>query len=284
MRARDIAQVGVALLVGAACASGSSDASPSPSPRPRARPTAASHPARASQPEPARRPTHAAPIEPTITIELLPDGSTYLLHQFRFDLAHAEMSITDLGMTKPLRHALEDEDASLVFNGGFFSPTTAPEGLAFAGGTELSTLDRELGGGIVTVGTDHLGRLHDTADYAQPSGTAFAIQCRPRLIVDGAPNIRSDDGRRADRTVLCLRDGGRTMDLIIARTDDLTGMGGPTLYELSRLLRGRGCRNALNLDGGPSTGVAWRERGGIRSLSSRGPVRHGVAVRLARAR
>jgi hypothetical protein len=44
------------------------------------------------------------------------------------------------------------------------------------------------------------------------------------------------------------------------------------------MLVSRGCEGALNLDGGPSTGVAWREGGKIHALAPRGPLRHAIAV------
>jgi hypothetical protein len=40
----------------------------------------------------------------------------------------------------------------------------------------------------------------------------------------------------------------------------------------------RGCQHALNLDGGPSTGVAWREPDGTHALAPRGPLRHAIAI------
>ena len=93
-------------------------------------------------------------------------------------------------------------------------------------------------------------------------------------------NIRSDDGNRADRTALCLRDGGRTLDVVVARTNDAAGRDGPTLYRFARALARRGCQQALNLDGGPSTGVAWRDGEQVRFLPPRSPVRHAVAIWL----
>jgi len=53
---------------------------------------------------------------------------------------------------------------------------------------------------------------------------------------------------------------------------------GPTLALLADMLVSRGCEGALNLDGGPSTGIAWRQDGGVQVLAPRGPLRHAVAV------
>jgi len=54
---------------------------------------------------------------------------------------------------------------------------------------------------------------------------------------------------------------------------------GPSLFALAGYLARAGCESALNLDGGPSTGVAWREDGGVRLLPPRAPVRHAVVIR-----
>jgi hypothetical protein len=53
---------------------------------------------------------------------------------------------------------------------------------------------------------------------------------------------------------------------------------GPTLALLADMLVSRGCEGALNLDGGPSMGVAWRQAGQVRALSPCGPLRHAIAV------
>ena len=53
---------------------------------------------------------------------------------------------------------------------------------------------------------------------------------------------------------------------------------GPTLALLADMLVSRGCEGALNLDGGPSTGVARRQGGEVHVVAPRGPLRHAVAV------
>jgi hypothetical protein len=84
-----------------------------------------------------------------------------------------------------------------------------------------------------------------------------------------------DDGQRAERTALCLRDDGRTIDVVIAKSPE----GGPSLFALARYLARTGCDDALNLDGGPSTGAAWREGDSVRVEAPRGAIRHAVVVR-----
>lgn len=91
----------------------------------------------------------------------------------------------------------------------------------------------------------------------------------------GKAHVLRDDGRAAERTALCLRDGGRVLKVIVARGD--SAGRGPTLSRFSDMLASRGCEEALNLDGGPSTGAAWRAHGEVHELEPRGPLRHAVA-------
>src|SRR5262249_41118399 len=108
----------------------------------------------------------------------------------------------------------------------------------------------------------------------------FAVQNSPRLLEnDGKIGIRTDDGKRAARTVVCTQGG--TLHLLVA----LAWAGeGPTLLEMARLLAedplrgGLGCRAALNLDGGPSTGIWLPTRVGISSSMPHAPIAYGIAV------
>ena len=97
---------------------------------------------------------------------------------------------------------------------------------------------------------------------ALPDDADFAVQCGPRLIEPGgAIGIRTDDGQRAARTAACIREGGRELNLIVAASQQRLGAG-PGLFQLARWLaeplaagEPSGCEAALNLDGGPSTGL-----------------------------
>jgi exopolysaccharide biosynthesis protein len=93
--------------------------------------------------------------------------------------------------------------------------------------------------------------------------------------------VRSDDGHRAERTALCVRDAGRTVVVI---AEPRAGSRGPSLFALAQYLAAgdQRCEDALNLDGGPSTGVAYR--GGEAAMSMkvmppRGPLRYALVMR-----
>src|SRR6185437_4181613 len=129
--------------------------------------------------------------------------------------------------------------------------------------------------GVVVVVGGHAS-LAAAEGFGGLVGADFAIQARPRLVVDGGSAIVRDDGRAAPRTALCLRDQGREIEVVVAR-GEAAGKG-PTLALLADMLVSRGCEGALNLDGGPSTGVAWRQNGEVRVLAPTGPLRHAIAV------
>lgn len=226
------------------------------------------------------QPAAAAGMRPTVT-ELNIAGDTVRLHAFHIPLAQAELNVVDVGMGREIAPYLDRHHASLVFNGGYFDLRMRPEGLVIAGGRTVSEFVPGLGGGVLTVQRGQ-ARLHDGEGFTprQLWGVDFGMQCKPRLVVDRAVNIRSDDGRRADRTGLCIRDQGRELVVYIARSEDFRGGDGPTLRSFAEMLQREGCENALNLDGGPSTGVAWRQDGSIRSLPPRGSIRHAITVRL----
>ena len=194
---------------------------------------------------------------------------------FRVVLSRATVTIVDVGMSRGLDAVLSRTGASLAVNGGFFTPDTLPEGLAVSGGRELSAKSLELGGGVVTVARGR-ARLFAVEDYAPPEGLDSAVQCRPRLVVSGVQHVKKDDGRGAERTALCLREGGSVLEVVVARGPE--GGRGPTLSAWAGLLVARGCEEALNLDGGPSTGVAWREGGAIQAVAPRAGVRHAIVV------
>src|SRR5687768_12402185 len=117
------------------------------------------------------------------------------------------MTIEDAAMATSLDQVLERSGAELVVNGGFFDPAGKPVGLAMSGGALISRLSTTMSGGVLTSDGER-ARLSPTESFVLPEGARFAVQCKPRLVVDGAPNVRSDDGHRSERTALCLRDEG----------------------------------------------------------------------------
>lgn len=209
---------------------------------------------------------------------ILEDARRYTVRTWSFPLERFAVSIEDVGMTKsPLASLVARTEGELAVNGGFFDPNGKALGLAISDGAVLSRASKAMSGGMLT-SDGQRAQLWEAETFTLPEGTRFGVQCKPRLVVDGALNIRRDDGHRSERTALCIRDGGRTLDVVIVR-DEAADMAGPSLFALGRHLVKLGCESALNLDGGPSTGVAWREEGRVTALEPRGPIRHGIVFK-----
>jgi uncharacterized protein YigE (DUF2233 family) len=213
---------------------------------------------------------------------LIEDARRYAVRVWSFPLDRYDVRVEDAAMSTALDRVLKETQSDFVVNGGFFDPSGNPVGLVISDGVVLSKLGRNLSGGVLTLTPTNDGlhaELFAAETFAIPDGGRFAIQCRPRLVVDHAPNVKSDDGKRAERTALCARDGGSTLDVVIVRGSDDGESAGPSLFALAKHLSEIGCEAALNLDGGPSTGAAWREGEAVRLLAPRGPVRHVIAFR-----
>ena len=200
-------------------------------------------------------------------------GESFTTERWSFDVAKVDVSLADLHLKEDLSSALAGENTLLAVNGGFFGPGGEPLGFASSEGKVYARLAPRLSGGVLVIdGARAAVTEAESFDASAPA--SFAIQCRPRLVVMGAPNVKRDDGQRAERTALCVRAGGRTLDVVLARGP----RGGPSLFALGRYLASAGCDDALNLDGGPSTGAAWREGGVVHVEPPRGPIRHAVVI------
>jgi uncharacterized protein YigE (DUF2233 family) len=266
----------VALVIGAgvivAVVRSRSPEAPAPVAAPSSAPSVAPPPPSASPVNTAR----ARAITPEITTA---EDDDVELDVFSLRVAGTSFDVVDLGMGRDLAGALAKRSASLAVNGGYFAPSTEAEGLVIVAGKTLSPFAPALGGGVVVVRGGRVA-LHDATGFSVPIDADFAIQAKPRLVVAGAVNLHGDDGRQAERTALCVRDEGRTLEVIIAHGKTATP-GGPTLTLLAEMLVSRGCEGALNLDGGPSTGAAWQGAERVEVRPPRAAIRHALTFRLA---
>jgi len=167
------------------------------------------------------------------------------LSQIRLDIVRAERGAALADLLPPR--------ALAIVNGGYFEADFRPSTWLKQGGVELARKTSTAKGGVFA--------LAGRQAYLGPfSGLDFepelAVQSFPLIVEpDGSSGIHSDDGRRAARTVVCWVGDELHFIVIAAPRGE-----GPTLFESAELLRqawpaGFGCRAALNLDGGPSSGV-----------------------------
>jgi uncharacterized protein YigE (DUF2233 family) len=226
--------------------------------------------ARASaEPDAAALPTGGAELESEA------GGEAFKARLFAFDLGAVELEVVDMQMRRDLGRVVSSDEATLfATNGAFFGAKGEPVGLVVSGGKRVSAFSRAMSGGVLTV-DDGKATLVATEQFDASSRHGFAVQCKPRLVVGGAVNIRSDDGKRAERTAMCVRKDGREIVFAIVTN----AAGGPSLIATASFLRRAGCSEALNLDGGPSTGVAWREGSLVQNVDPREGIRHAITVR-----
>jgi hypothetical protein len=208
----------------------------------------------------------------------------------RVALGRAALRVEPLADAR-LDGLVQDVSVRAALNAGFFEPDLRPSGAVVSDGRVLFPPTPRGGTGLVAI-AEGRARLvpiaRDAGVDAVPAGASLVVQCSPRLIeADGSVGIHRDDGRRAARSALCLRDQGRTLDLIATWNPASPG-DGPGLLHLAQRLAGpspvgdpTGCEAALNLDGGPSTAMLVRSGdAGGRLHPPRGPVPWALVLRV----
>jgi len=167
--------------------------------------------------------------------------------------------------------------ALAAVNGGYFDERYRPTGWLVDGSRELRARRNRSQGGVLALkkGALFIGPLADV-----PFAPELALQNSPRLVEKGGRvGIRSDDGKRASRTVACDAAGRLHLIVVSAPLGD-----GPTLLQTARFLAadpregGMGCGTALNLDGGPSTSLWLPGAADVDSVPSRASIAYGLAV------
>jgi uncharacterized protein YigE (DUF2233 family) len=191
------------------------------------------------------------------------------------DLQLVRLSIVSAKRGAPLAKLLS-KDALAVVNGGYFEADFRPSGWLKHDGVELARKSDTSKGGVLALGPKgpYVGEF-----LGLKFEPRLAIQSHPLIVEpEGKSGIHRDDGRRAARTVACLKGGTLHFILISAPRGE-----GPTLFESAALLRdapprGFGCSRALNLDGGPSSGVVFGADVPARQREPIAPVAYGIAI------
>jgi hypothetical protein len=191
------------------------------------------------------------------------------------DLQLVRLSIVSAKRGAPLAKLLS-RNALAVVNGGYFEADFRPSGWLKHDGVELARKSDTSKGGVLALASTNLYVGEFSGLKFEPQ---LAIQSHPLIVEpEGKPGIHRDDGRRAARTVACLKGGTLHFILISAPRGE-----GPTLFESAALLRdapprGFGCTRALNLDGGPSSGVVFGADVPARQREPIAPVAYGIAI------
>ncbi|MCA2979072.1 MAG: phosphodiester glycosidase family protein [Myxococcaceae bacterium] len=181
-------------------------------------------------------------------------GTTWQVTVIPFELSRLTLSVSG----RPGGGRLADlvpARALAAVNGTFFEPDFTAHGWLVVDGVERSPRRQTSPHHVFALHRDRafIGRW-EQLDF-EPT---LAFQNFPLLVEEGRSTIRrTEDDPGHPRTLVCEPTPG-----VVALVVILPGAGeaGPSLFETGRLaafprlLGGLGCRAALNLDGGPSTG------------------------------
>ncbi len=167
------------------------------------------------------------------------------------------------------RWADANPKALVTFNGGYFDPDAKVIGVLVADGQAYGASLQGYGGMLTADASGVIDvRSLRTKPYSAGEKLTAALQCYPVLVMPGgvSSTLANDNGARARRTVVAIDRSGRF--LVIAITDPLT------LTESSAWLLASGLQvdRALNLDGGPSTGVLVRTPSMNRTVPALSPL------------
>ena len=164
---------------------------------------------------------------------------------FRFGVAYRP------GAPRSLEAWQEQTGALLVVNGGFYTEAYLATGLIISD-REMSGVSYQGFGGMFAV-TEAGPTVRSLREMPYDPGERLwaALQAFPMLLAPGGqPAFPEEDGQQARRTVVAQDENGRVLFLV-------AGRGHFTLYQLSHYLAASdlGLEAALNLDGGPSSGL-----------------------------
>lgn len=169
------------------------------------------------------------------------------------------------------------EKALAICNGGYFSPDDfTPSGLQIARGKRSGVFQKgmPLGGGfLVRAG---IPKLYVDSEFADDEKITELVQCCPMLVNEGKALSEKGGGLLARRTFM-LTDQADNWALGVANkiglrelADILTSPGVITEFKVMR---------ALNLDGGPSTGLWCKDdQGAITYTKEMWPVKNLIMI------
>lgn len=190
------------------------------------------------------------------------------VYAFRIDLHHPERQVF-VGSLEPVEgyHSLskkvstfaEEQNLLLAINGTTFSPYREDEGL----GVNLRTLSIHKGEiqapqrdsmAALMVMKDGTVNLHwPPFDY---ENIEYAVGGGPLFLLEGKNRGRSD--QRHPRSSIGLSQDGRYLILMVIDGRDSDYSIGATLSEAATWMRDLGAWTAMNLDGGGSSSLVWK--------------------------
>ena len=168
-----------------------------------------------------------------------------------------------------LRSWFEEQRPIAAINGSFFTPENQATALLISDGVASGASYNGFGG-MLAIAPDGGVSLRALRDQPYDPGEALdqALQSFPMLVFPGGePAAIEDDGRRARRSVVALDRVGRLL-LLASPTSDFTLRGMADWLSRSDL----DVDQALNLDGGSSTGLYLSDGALQDAIDSFGPL------------
>jgi uncharacterized protein YigE (DUF2233 family) len=173
--------------------------------------------------------------------------------------------------SKSIKDIHDEHSSVLSFNGSFFDPDFHPLGLLISDGKLIFPLNKsDLMNGIMTIDQKGSPQLLSYQDFQdRQTGLlptlAFAIQSGP-ILIDRTGKIIADKQNKilAGRTALGL-DKDSNLVMIMLRQSLLDHENALTLYDFANLVNSSkelaplGITSLINLDGGNSSGLAFRD-------------------------
>ena len=192
----------------------------------------------------------------------------------RVDPAAARLGIVSFDCKRShVRELVRSAGATAGVNGSYFDETGRPLGLTISNGKTLTPL-RAVDWGVFYLDSSGAHLAH-TREFSNAADVSFAIQCGPRLVLDGRPvKLKMQSSRR---TAIGADAAGRV--LLVVTTGQPMRMD-----EFARLLcaetvrGGLGCRWALNLDGGASSQMFLETEGAACDIPGADEVANAVVV------
>lgn len=168
--------------------------------------------------------------------------------------------------SESLQKIHQNKKSLVTFNGGFFDEEFRPTGLLISNSKEISSYRKgKLINGIFAIDQNGTPKLYPAEKFTNSNQT-FAIQNGPILLDEQAQVVVDKDlTRSAGRTALGINKQNQIV-LILLRQSLLNQDNELTLSDFASLLanneyfRTMGLHSVLNLDGGPSTGLAIQEK------------------------
>lgn len=189
-----------------------------------------------------------------------PDQDTVII--LRFDLQKVKLKVGyQPAQPMGISDWLQQEHARAVINGGYFDAQHKTTALAVSDGQAYGTSYNGFGGmlSVDTQGMVQLRSLNKQPYDPNNEQLQQATQSSPMFMIDGQRTQFSANSAVQARSVVATDNQGRLL-FIVAPSDGTDANTGFALDEMADLLVAAdlSLKNALNLDGGASTGMYMR--------------------------